>query len=109
MTPLVLHIPHASRTIPTEERHRYLPDEQRLAEELLRMTDAWTEELVAGVTVPATRIVFPVSRIVIDVERSQLVAKVYRDAEAARAAGAEEPRYLSHFVTCPDRAEWRRT
>lgn len=69
MTALVLHVPHASRTIPAEERPRYLPDDQRLAQELLRMTDAWTEELVAGVTVPATRIVFPVSRLVIDVER----------------------------------------
>lgn len=69
MTALVLHVPHASRTIPVEERHRYIPDDQHLAQELLRMTDAWTEELVAGVTVPATRIVFPVSRLVVDPER----------------------------------------
>jgi N-formylglutamate amidohydrolase len=33
------------------------------------MTDAWTDELVAGVAVPATRIVFPVSRLVVDPER----------------------------------------
>jgi N-formylglutamate deformylase len=69
MPAMILHIPHASRIIPFEERHRYLPDEQQLTTELLRMTDAWTEELVAGVTVPATRIVFPVSRLVIDPER----------------------------------------
>lgn len=69
MAALVLHIPHASRIIPAEERHLYLPDERGLAKELLRMTDAWTEELVAGVTVSATRIVFPVSRLVVDVER----------------------------------------
>lgn len=46
--------------------------------------------------------------IVIDVERCQLVARVYKDAEAARDAGAEEPRYVSHFVTCPQAGEWRR-
>jgi N-formylglutamate deformylase len=69
MTTLLLHIPHASRSIPDEERHRYLPDDRRLADELLRMTDAWTEELVAGVAIPATRIVFPVSRLVVDPER----------------------------------------
>jgi hypothetical protein len=46
--------------------------------------------------------------IVIDVERCQLVARVFKDAEAAKAAGAEEPRYISHFVTCPDAPEWRR-
>ena len=69
MPALILHIPHGSRMIPSEERHRYLADDQQLTTELLRMTDAWTEELVAGVTVPAARIVFPVSRLVIDVER----------------------------------------
>ena len=47
--------------------------------------------------------------IVIDVERCQLVARVFKDAEHAKAAGAEEPRYKSHFATCPDGPKWRRT
>ena len=46
--------------------------------------------------------------IVIDVEHSQLVAQVYRNAEMARTFAAGEPRYVSHFVTCPDAPEWRR-
>lgn len=85
MNALVLHIPHASRTIPAGERLRYLPDARRLAQELLRMTDAWTEELVEGVAIPATRIVFPVSRLVIDVER---FADDRDEAMAARGMGA---------------------
>lgn len=47
----------AMAPIPTEERHWCLPDDQRLA-----------EDLVARVTIPATRIVFPVSRLVVEVE-----------------------------------------
>lgn len=68
-TPLILHIPHASRLIPGEDHVAMVPDDATLARELLRMTDAWTDQLVAGVTVPATRIVFPVSRLVLDPER----------------------------------------
>lgn len=46
--------------------------------------------------------------ILIDVERCQLVAKVFKNADAAREFAPEEPRYLSHFVTCPQAGEWRR-
>jgi hypothetical protein len=46
--------------------------------------------------------------ILIDVEHCRLVARVYGNAEAAREAGAEELRYRSHFVTCPQAGEWRR-
>jgi N-formylglutamate amidohydrolase len=35
------------------------------------MTDAWTDDMVAGLGLPATRIMFPVSRLVVDVERFQ--------------------------------------
>lgn len=69
MTGLILHIPHASRLIPAEDRAAMVPDDATLARELLRMTDAWTDRLVEGVTVPAVRIVFPVSRLVVDPER----------------------------------------
>lgn len=69
MVNLILHIPHASRHIPKDARASMIPDDRVLAQELLRMTDAWTDKLVEGVTVPATRIVFPVSRLVVDVER----------------------------------------
>ncbi len=46
-----------------------LPDDASLSAELLRMTDAWTDRLVENLGLPAKRVVFPVSRLVVDVER----------------------------------------
>jgi N-formylglutamate deformylase len=66
---LILHIPHASRMIPPEVRANLLPDDITLARELLCMTDAWTDELVEGFRLPAIRVMAPVSRLVVDVER----------------------------------------
>lgn len=69
MPPLILHIPHSSPLIPAEERAQLLPDDAALAREVLAMTDAWTDGLVADLDLPARRLVFPVSRLVVDVER----------------------------------------
>lgn len=69
MPPLVLHIPHSSPLIPTEERAHLVVDDETLARELLAMTDAWTDRLVAALRLPAHRLVFPISRLVVDVER----------------------------------------
>jgi N-formylglutamate deformylase len=66
---LLLHIPHSSRLIPPEERAQLAPDDRTLALELLRMTDAFTDELFAHAPFEAARVVFPVSRLVCDVER----------------------------------------
>ena len=66
---LVLHIPHSSRLIPAKERAQLIPDDRVLAQELLRMTDAFTDDLFAPTPFEAARIVFPVSRLVCDVER----------------------------------------
>ena len=41
----VLHIPHSSRRVPAEERPTILLDDSELNNELLRMTDAYTDEL----------------------------------------------------------------
>jgi N-formylglutamate amidohydrolase len=64
---LLLHIPHASRRIPRDVRQAFLGPAARLRRELLRMTDTYTDELfhLDG----ASRIVSPVSRLVVDVER----------------------------------------
>lgn len=60
---ILLHIPHASTSIPKEERSRFcLPD---LNDELLKMTDRYCEELFTGYDA----VVFPVSRLVCDPER----------------------------------------
>jgi N-formylglutamate deformylase len=65
----VLHIPHASRQIPAEERQTILLDDAALNTELLRMTDAYTDELFPVTPVEAGRVIFPLSRLVCDVER----------------------------------------
>ena len=65
----VLHIPHSSQRVPAEERPNILLDDAALNNELLRMTDAHTDELFPITPVEAGRVVFPLSRLVCDVER----------------------------------------
>jgi N-formylglutamate amidohydrolase len=65
----VLHIPHSSRHIPAEERQAIRLDDEALNSELLRMTDAHTDELFPLTPVEAGRVIFPVSRLICDVER----------------------------------------
>lgn len=63
-SPVLIHVPHASTFIPPEEKRFFLKDD--LTEELLRMTDRYCDELfVCG----RDMLVFPVSRLVCDVER----------------------------------------
>jgi N-formylglutamate amidohydrolase len=66
---VVLHIPHASTTIPSHERASLALSDGELALELLRMTDRYTDELFALPEDEATPIAFPVSRLVLDPER----------------------------------------
>jgi N-formylglutamate deformylase len=66
---LVLHTPHSSHFVPPEERGAILLDDAGLRSELWRMTDAYTDELFPVTPVEAGRVVFPVSRLVCDVER----------------------------------------
>ena len=61
--PLLLHIPHSSARVPAEYRDDFVTD---IETELRCMTDWYTAELFAF---PAPRLVFPVSRLVCDVER----------------------------------------
>jgi N-formylglutamate deformylase len=65
----VLHIPHSSRRVPAEERLTILLDDTELDNELLRMTDAYTDELFPITPAEAGRVIFPLSRLVCDVER----------------------------------------
>jgi N-formylglutamate amidohydrolase len=69
MSPIVLHIPHASKEIPIGVRSTFLPCEEKIERELLLMTDTWTDEIVARVALGVTRVIFPVSRLVVDPER----------------------------------------
>ena len=65
----VLHIPHASRTIPPALRNQFLVDDQALKRELDRMTDSFTDLLFPDSPWIAKRIISGVSRLVCDVER----------------------------------------
>lgn len=67
--PIILHIPHSSKVIPDSIREQFVLSDEELNNELLLMTDAYTEELfVSNKTVHET-IIFPVSRLVVDPER----------------------------------------
>src|ERR1700722_18035376 len=66
---VVLHIPHSSRYVPADERSAIRLNNQALNVELLRMTDAYTDLLFPPTPVEAGRVVFPLSRLICDVER----------------------------------------
>jgi N-formylglutamate deformylase len=68
----VLHIPHSSQRVPKEQRQTILLDDAALNSELLRITDTYTDELFPATSVEAGRVVFPLSRLVCDVERFPL-------------------------------------
>lgn len=64
---VILHIPHASVRIPAEHRASFVLSDADLARELVRMTDAHTDDLFALAS--AAAVVFPVSRLLVDPER----------------------------------------
>ena len=65
----VLHIPHSSQYVPAPERQAIRLNDAALNSELLRMTDAFTDELFPLTPVEVGRAVLPISRLVCDVER----------------------------------------
>lgn len=72
-SPVVLHVPHASRAVPADVRAGLLLDDADLERELDRMTDTATDLLAAAAAGAATvrpwRWVAPWSRLVVDPER----------------------------------------
>jgi N-formylglutamate amidohydrolase len=64
---MIIHIPHSSREIPRPYRAQFDLDDAALAAEISRATDWYTDELFECDT--ATAVIFPVSRILVDVER----------------------------------------
>jgi N-formylglutamate deformylase len=68
--PVLVHVPHASRTIPAEVRRGIVLDDAALAREVLRLTDHRTDVLATGTAAHgATRFVNRRSRLVVDPER----------------------------------------
>jgi N-formylglutamate amidohydrolase len=69
-SPLVAHVPHASTSIPTAVREELLVTDAVLDDELLRLTDHYTDQLFAGLgALGATLFVNQRSRLVFDPER----------------------------------------
>jgi N-formylglutamate deformylase len=64
---MILHIPHSSDMIPQHLRNQIILSDDDLTTELLRMTDAFTDKLF--VYPEATVVRFPISRLLVDVER----------------------------------------
>jgi N-formylglutamate amidohydrolase len=64
---MIFHLPHASMVIPAAVRKQFVLDDGQLAQELIRLTDTYTDELfeLEG----ALRVRAGVSRLVVDVER----------------------------------------
>lgn len=66
---VVFHIPHSSTVVPDHVRGSFCLSEKDLVHELLLMTDRYTDELFNYQFEYVQRIVFPVSRLVLDPER----------------------------------------
>lgn len=79
---MIVHLPHASTAIPPACRGDFLLDDRELARELRVSTDHFTDELFDRPD--AVRVVFPVSRLVVDPER---FADDAQEPMAARGRG----------------------
>lgn len=64
---MILHIPHSSTEIPVRFLDSFILPDQEFVQELYRMTDWFTDELFTHPD--ARRMVFPWSRLLVDVER----------------------------------------
>jgi N-formylglutamate amidohydrolase len=67
--PIVLHVPHASTAIPSDVRDTFVISEPEMQQELLRLTDAFTDDLFTGKIPQVVAIIHQVSRFVVDPER----------------------------------------
>ena len=66
---LIFHIPHASKIIPEEYLEHFVLSPDELNEEILKMTDHYTDQLFEFDTIDQTTLKFPVSRLLVDPER----------------------------------------
>lgn len=66
---LLLHIPHSSKYIPESYLPYFRLTPETLAYEILKMTDHYTDELFHDPNDDVRRLLFPVSRLLVDPER----------------------------------------
>lgn len=77
----ILHIPHAATRIPDDYQVTYLGGQARIDNEHLQLADLHTDRLFVSPGVAALPLVFPYSRIFVDVERLRTLPKL--DAQEA--------------------------
>jgi N-formylglutamate deformylase len=65
----IIHIPHSSTKIPAAERESIILTDDQLHAELVTMTDMFTDELFVSGNEYSRKIIFPVSRLIVDPER----------------------------------------
>jgi N-formylglutamate deformylase len=69
-SPIIAHVPHASTVIPVDVRREITLTDEALVDEVLRLTDWYSDELFAGLgSLGATAFVNDLSRFVFDPER----------------------------------------
>jgi len=100
MSPLLLHVPHASCLIPPADRADFLLGDDELATESLRLVDAHTDALFGADVWPGAVLAAKVSRLVVDVERfaddaREPCARVGMGATYVRTAAGRPLRDLS--------------
>ena len=66
---IILHIPHASKHIPDEYLQYFTLSKKDLEIEILKMTDHFTDELFDVLGDNIHQLKFPISRLLVDVER----------------------------------------
>ena len=81
---VIFHIPHDSTVIPSEVRDQFVLNELDLSRELIKMTDHHTYDLITRIFPTSQIVKFPVSRLVVDVERFEQDCDEYM---AARGMG----------------------
>jgi N-formylglutamate deformylase len=92
---MIFHIPHASTAIPPVIRAGIVLSDEQLAEETLKITDWFTDDLLGShVEEGDTVLLYPVSRLVVDPERfivdaQEPMAKVGMGAVYTRASGGD--------------------
>ena len=68
-TNVIIHVPHSSTELPIDVLNQFLLENGDLQQELLKMTDHYTNELFLLLSNTVQTIVHPVSRLVVDPER----------------------------------------
>ena len=81
---VIFHIPHDSTVIPSEVRDQFVLNDKDLSREIIKMTDHHTYDLIASIFATSQIVKFPVSRLVVDVERFESDCDEYM---AARGMG----------------------